>query len=81
MCRKLGRFAARVMSAKPALLLVHGAWHGSWGWERLQAKLAAAGWAFHTIDLPSVAAKGEPRYGLHDDAQAVHERLTSIGGR
>ena len=75
-----GRFGARVMSAKPCLLLVHGAWHGSWSWDKLQAKLTTAGWAVHTIDLPSVAAKGEPRYGLHDDAQVVRDRLTSIEG-
>ena len=45
-----------------------------------QPRLTGAGWTVHAIDLPSVAEKGKPRLGLHDDARAVRERLNSIDG-
>ncbi|WP_405056496.1 alpha/beta hydrolase [Kribbella sp. NBC_01505] len=68
------------MSGRPALLLVHGAWHGSWCWEPLRALLTDEGWRVETVDLPSVAPEGATRYGLHDDAKAVREAITAIGG-
>jgi len=37
---------------KPAFVLVHGAWHGGWCWDRLRPLLAAAGHAVHTPTLP-----------------------------
>jgi pimeloyl-ACP methyl ester carboxylesterase len=64
----------------PSLLLVHGAWHGSWCWGKLTPLLTGAGWAVHTVNLPSVAEKGKPRHGLHDDACAVREQLNAIDG-
>jgi pimeloyl-ACP methyl ester carboxylesterase len=33
-------------------VLVHGAWHGGWCWERLEAELLARGHAVVTMDLP-----------------------------
>lgn len=38
----------------PTLLLVHGAWHGSWAWDPLLPKLAEAGVRARTVDLPGV---------------------------
>jgi pimeloyl-ACP methyl ester carboxylesterase len=40
------------MSA-PTFLLVHGAWHGSWCWQRLGAVLDERGMAWLAVDLPS----------------------------
>ncbi|MER7811169.1 alpha/beta fold hydrolase, partial [Streptomyces sp900116325] len=37
------------------MLLVHGAWHGSWCWEKLIPELTARGWHV-TVDLPSASA-------------------------
>ncbi|MFI5729040.1 alpha/beta fold hydrolase [Kribbella sp. NPDC051587] len=68
------------MSGRPAVLLVHGAWHGSWCWEAVRSLLVDQGWRVETVDLPSVAPAGEVRYGLHDDAKAVREAITAIGG-
>jgi pimeloyl-ACP methyl ester carboxylesterase len=34
------------------LLLVHGAFHGAWCWDRLLPELSARGVSTHTIDLP-----------------------------
>lgn len=60
------------------VLLVHGAWLGAWSWERVQPELAARGWEVATVELPSVANRGAPRFGLHDDAAVVRERITEI---
>ncbi|MBB6567451.1 alpha/beta fold hydrolase [Kribbella sandramycini] len=42
------------MSERPALLLVHGAWHGSWCWQALRDSLD--GRRVETVDLPSVGS-------------------------
>ncbi|MFF7646181.1 alpha/beta fold hydrolase [Streptomyces canus] len=60
----------------PTMLLVHGAWHGSWCWDRLRAALGAAGWSTRTVDLPSA----ERDCGVHEDAQAVLDELGRIAG-
>jgi pimeloyl-ACP methyl ester carboxylesterase len=62
------------------ILLVPGGFHGVWVWEKVIDRLAALGWPTHTVELPSVAAKGQPRYGMHDDAAAVRRRLAAIDG-
>lgn len=37
----------------PTFLLVHGAWHGSWCWQRLNTALDERGLAYDALDLPS----------------------------
>jgi pimeloyl-ACP methyl ester carboxylesterase len=68
------------MTDRPTLLLVHGAWHGSWAWAPLQTELESRGWDVRTVDLPTVHAD-DPR-GLHmtDDADAVAAAIDEIGG-
>lgn len=68
------------MSERPTLLLVHGAWHGSWAWEPLTAVLENRGWAVETVDLPTVHA-ADP-IGLHvtDDADAIADAIAAIDG-
>jgi hypothetical protein len=41
------------MSGKPSVLLVHGAWHGPWYWERVKARLGLHGTPATAIALPS----------------------------
>jgi pimeloyl-ACP methyl ester carboxylesterase len=75
---------------RPTLLLVHGAWHGSWCWERLVAPLAQRGLVARTIDLPSIhgavaaqqqlAAPAPPSTGLVEDAAAVRATAAGIDG-
>ncbi|MGW6936542.1 alpha/beta hydrolase [Lentzea sp. NPDC054927] len=65
------------MPERPALLLVHGAWHGSWCWEPLRTLLTNDGWRVDTVDLPSV---GSPAHGMHDDAEVVSEAIKAING-
>ncbi|GLW27182.1 alpha/beta fold hydrolase [Actinoplanes regularis] len=47
-------------------VLVHGAWHGPWAWERVETSLRAAG--ARTI-TPDLSGRGDD--GLHGHAQAV----------
>ncbi|WP_063051284.1 alpha/beta fold hydrolase [Nocardia arthritidis] len=51
-------------------VLVHGAWHGPWAWERVAPLLQAAG--AHTL-TPDLSSVGD--YGLHDHAAIVAATL------
>ena len=39
---------------RPTLVLVHGAWHGGWCWQRVQPLLQAEGLASHAVTLTGV---------------------------
>jgi pimeloyl-ACP methyl ester carboxylesterase len=65
-------------TARPTLLLVHGAWHGSWCWQRLVPELTARGWTTATVDMPS--ATGDENAGMYDDARVIRKELDRIGG-
>lgn len=60
--------------AKP-VLLVHGAFTGSWIWEAVIAELEARGVAASTVDLTSQEADGT----LERDAQVVRDALKALG--
>jgi pimeloyl-ACP methyl ester carboxylesterase len=67
------------MSSAPAtVVLVHGAWHGSWCWERVVRELAARGVTARTLDLPSVG--GAPGESLTSDAAAVRKVIDAERG-
>jgi pimeloyl-ACP methyl ester carboxylesterase len=57
------------------VLLVHGAFTGSWVWEQVIAELADRGVSATAIDLTTRDADGT----LERDAQAVRDALKSIG--
>lgn len=66
------------MPENPTLLLVHGAWHGSWCWDSLLPHLD--GLDVRTVDLPSAGdGRSEPA-GLHADAAVVRAAATAISG-
>ncbi|AVZ76689.1 alpha/beta hydrolase [Streptomyces lunaelactis] len=71
-------------ASRPTLLLVHGAWHGPWCWEKLESALVVDGWTTRTVELPSAvrpeAPTAEPLPGIHEDARAVLETLEDIEG-
>ncbi|MFQ6330014.1 alpha/beta fold hydrolase [Nocardia sp. CWNU-33] len=54
-------------------VLVHGAWHGPWAWDRVTPLLQAAG--AHTL-TPDLGADGDR--GLHDHAAAVIAALDTV---
>jgi pimeloyl-ACP methyl ester carboxylesterase len=56
-------------------VLVHGAWHGSWCWNKLADELDDR--PVRTVDLPSA---GDAAAGLCDDAEVLRDAVTSIDG-
>jgi pimeloyl-ACP methyl ester carboxylesterase len=61
------------------VLLVHGAWHGAWAWERVAPLLAAAGVDATAVDLPGHGGDAGPLGDLHDDAARVRRQLDRAG--
>ena len=66
--------------AGPTVLLVHGAWHGSWCWEPVATRLADRGLNVRTVDLPTVHATNKAELRLQDDADAVAAAVAAIDG-
>jgi len=66
------------------LILVHGAWHGSWCWERLVPHLEERGVTVRTVELPSVqrtpGVKSARPAGLREDANAVRALIEALEG-
>ena len=60
------------------LVLVHGAWHGSWCWEPLADALGDV--PVQTINLPSAGNNPAALGDLHADAAALRSALSNIGG-
>ena len=60
------------------LLLVHGAWHGSWCWQPLTAELD--GVPVVPVDLPSVGRDPAQLGDLYADAEAVRTALAAVDG-
>lgn len=60
------------------IVLVHGAWHGSWCWATLQAELDGRGIASIAIDLPGHGTSTLPFGDLHGDAQHVANVVTRL---
>ena len=62
------------------VVLVHGAWHGAWCWERVLAELGRRGVATLAVDLPGHGADRGPLGDLHDDAARVRAVLDEVAG-
>jgi pimeloyl-ACP methyl ester carboxylesterase len=62
-----------------SLLLVHGAWHGSWCWGPLRDALGDDV-RVHTVDLPSVGDDPAALGDLYADAAAVRGALEDLDG-
>lgn len=56
-------------------VLVHGAWHGSWCWERVVPELEKRGHNALTVDLPIA----DPAAGIDAYVEAVAEVLAEAG--
>ncbi|MFJ9541294.1 alpha/beta hydrolase [Streptomyces sp. NPDC101225] len=67
-------------NSQPTILLVHGAWHGAWCWDKLVPELESRGWDVATVDLPSASAAAEHTAGMYDDAAVIREKLAGISG-
>lgn len=62
------------------VVLVHGAWHGSWCWQRVTPLLEARGVPVRTIDLPSVGVAPGAGTDLSADAAAVEKVIAAVSG-
>ena len=65
------------------IVLIHGAWHGGWCWDRVRPALETAGFAVHAPTLPGLATErwvgATP--GLEDHIQAVVDTVEDSSGR
>jgi pimeloyl-ACP methyl ester carboxylesterase len=59
-------------------VLVHGAWHGAWCWDRVIEGLAAKGLPSVAVDLPGHGRDTGPLGDLHGDAARVGELLDEL---
>jgi pimeloyl-ACP methyl ester carboxylesterase len=55
----------------PGVVLVHGAWHGAWCWDRVVDELGRRGIPATAVELPLT--------GLDDDAVAVRQAIEAAG--
>ncbi len=62
------------------VVLVHGAWHGAWCWERVTALLEARRIPWIALDLPTCDDKSASPATLHDDAAVLRTALDAIDG-
>jgi pimeloyl-ACP methyl ester carboxylesterase len=60
------------------IVLIHGAWHGAWCWERVTPLLDAADVPWVAPDLPSSTSSEEA--GLPEDVQVVERILDDLPG-
>ena len=65
------------MSERPTIMLVHGAWHGSWCWDPLRRKLHDRGFATAVVDNPSVTTPGSD---LAADGDNLRRALDAVDG-
>jgi pimeloyl-ACP methyl ester carboxylesterase len=66
------------MTAKPEVVLVHGAWHGAWCWKPLRELLERRGIKTHAADLKSGGEQVEDLTDFYTDAKAVRQLTDSI---
>jgi pimeloyl-ACP methyl ester carboxylesterase len=68
-------------TARPTVVLIHGAWHGPWCWDKLRFDLHASGWETTAPRLPSVPMIAtRPTAALHDDVAALLDHVEHIDG-
>jgi pimeloyl-ACP methyl ester carboxylesterase len=60
------------------IVLVHGAWHGAWCWDRVAGPLREQGHRVVAIDLPGHGADERPFVDLQGDAAAVRSVLDGL---
>ena len=69
------------MLATGGMLLIHGAWEGSWIWAPWLPELERRGWRTHAIDLPGNGAPGSPDAHAHASMQTYLAALEAVIAR
>jgi len=67
-------------SARPTVVLVHGAWQGPWVWDEVRRYLDLARIASAAAALPSVGEDTGKLGGLADDVAAISAVLDELSG-
>jgi len=65
------------------ILLVHGAWHGTWCWAKLTPLLEQAGHEVTCVGLTGIGERlddGPPNSGLERHARDVADHVETVGG-
>jgi pimeloyl-ACP methyl ester carboxylesterase len=65
---------------RATVVLVHGAFHGGWCWERLVPLLEQRGLSTRTVELPTTGPSPGENPGLADDVAAVRAALDEVDG-
>jgi pimeloyl-ACP methyl ester carboxylesterase len=63
-----------------SVVLVHGAAHGAWCWDRVVSGLTVAGITVHAVDLPGHGQDTRALTDLHGNAASVNAMLDTIEG-
>ncbi len=65
-----------------SFVLVHGAWHGAWCWEKVTPRLEAAGHSVDAVDLPGCGSNPAEAAERTLDAYLRHvaDRVEAAGG-
>ena len=69
---------SRFAEVERRVVLVHGAWHGAWAWDRVLPLLAVTGVAGLALDLPGHGEDSQPLGDLYSDAARVREALDEL---
>jgi pimeloyl-ACP methyl ester carboxylesterase len=62
------------------VVLVHGAWHGAWCWDRVVPRLRDRGLEVVAVDLPGHGDDPGPLTDLHGDAARVRAVIDELDG-
>lgn len=68
------------MADSRSIVLVHGAWHGPWVWDKVAGPLRERGFDVHAVDLPSIGPDTGSLADMYGDAAAVRAALDEIDG-
>ena len=68
-------------SSRATVVLVHGAWHGAWCWDRVLPLLTDAGIEAIAVDLPGHGKSTEPLGDLHTHSAFLRDTVRGVEGR
>jgi pimeloyl-ACP methyl ester carboxylesterase len=72
--------ATKLSRSPTTLVLVHGAWHGSWCWQRVAPLIERSGISVRTVDLPSTSRQPPISADLSGDALVVRKLIDELAG-
>ncbi|ANS67678.1 hypothetical protein SLINC_5454 [Streptomyces lincolnensis] len=68
------------MSGQPTVIMVHGAWHGAWCFERLETALAERGIPSRSVELTSHGTDPQAVGDLWSDVELVRRTVRETDG-